>query len=170
MSFSFFSASIRLDTLISVFIFKFIRFNTYLKSCYIDSFKVGLNIMLIWLARKKGWFFGQLLWSWFSYFISALSLNCIAVKLWVFYFCKYLVFRLKAYYILAQWQRPERTTPWVKFDGYELKLWVVHSELLQSSLHLFINNKIHDTVLYLRHSNGYSYFLIHRITFRLHFG
>jgi hypothetical protein len=32
----------------------------------------------------------------------------------VFYFCKYLVFRLKAFYNLAQWKRPERTTPWVR--------------------------------------------------------
>ena len=32
----------------------------------------------------------------------------------LFYFCKYLVFGLKAHYNLAQWQRPERTTPWVK--------------------------------------------------------
>jgi len=31
-----------------------------------------------------------------------------------FYFCKYLVFGLQALNNLAQWQRPERTVPWVK--------------------------------------------------------
>ena len=34
---------------------------------------------------------------------------------------KYLVFGLKALYILAQWQRPEGTTPWVKLKL--LKVW-----------------------------------------------
>jgi hypothetical protein len=38
----------------------------------------------------------------------------LAVKLRTSYFCKYLVFGLKAHYTLDQWQHPERTTPWVK--------------------------------------------------------
>jgi hypothetical protein len=47
----------------------------------------------------------------------------IAVKLRKIYLYKNLVFGLKALYILAQCQRPERTMPWVKMRNpiYALK-------------------------------------------------
>ena len=40
----------------------------------------------------------------------------IAVKLRKIFFHKYLVYGLKAHYNIAQWQRPERTRPWVIRD------------------------------------------------------
>ena len=45
------------------------------------------------------------------------------------YFCKYMVFRLKAFYNLAQWQRPERTTPWVKSIKNNLRPPAVRDKL-----------------------------------------
>jgi hypothetical protein len=47
-----------------------------------------------------------------EYFLSKAIRNSQQAKDYIF--SKYLVFPLKALYNLAQWQRPERTTPWVK--------------------------------------------------------